>query len=1115
MADRIKGITIEIGGDTTGLNKALSGVNKEIRNTQSQLKDVERLLKLDPTNTELLSQRQKLLAEAVGETKDKLETLKEAEKQAQEQFRQGKISEEQYDALKREIADTEQKLKSLEGQAERSNATMLQISAVGEKFQEAGAKIEGAGKKLLPVTAAVTGIGAAAIKTAADFDSGMSKVAAVSGASQEDMEKLRAKAREMGEQTKFSASEAADAMNYMAMAGWDAGQMMDGIEGIMSLAAADGLDLATTSDIVTDALTAFGYQASDAGHFADVLAAASSSANTNVSMLGESFKYVAPLAGTLGFSAEDVGIALGLMANSGIKASQAGTTLRSALTRLAKPTKEMGVVMDEFGISMFNSDGTAKSLADIMDMLRSEISGCDEDVQAYVASTLFGQEAMSGMLAIVNASESDYKKLSKAINNCDGTSKKMADTMQDNLNGQLTILKSQLEELAISVGEVLMPIIRDIVKAIQGWVDKLNRLTPEQKKMAVTVGLVVAALGPLLITIGKVATGIGSLIKAVSLLSPLLGALAGPAGPILLTVAAFGWLITAMSNSRDTADEYRDAVSKLTPEEEKNRDMIDSLYQSYQNLESQRAAAVQSISAQASQEQALFRELQSLTDANGKVKEGYEERASFILGQLSEALGTEYTMTGNQIQNYKDMCDSIDDLIMKKQANALLSANEAAYTEALMHQTDAYMSYNDAKKNVEDTTWAMLKAQEQEAYAADQIRQLWEENIKTGADVTEASAEWSRKQQEAAGTAQGLSEKLEGLNTDLSEAESAYVGFNTAIQNYEGLSSAIISGEQAGIEEAVLKITNNFQTSETATRESLQRQNEDLKAKYAEMKAAVEAGAPGITQAQVDAMGRLVSESEKELSKLPESGRKTGNDFGAGYSAGMREKTQDVIAAGTELATESVRSMREALDSHSPSGVTEGIGKDFDDGYAGGITKNKGGVKSAASAMAEDSMAPLRELPAQGRIWAADFMDGYISTMRGKIGELASACEEVAGTVSSYLHFTRPDVGPLREYEEWMPHMMQGLSKGIQKNQHLVTDQIIGLTRNMSTALTATDSVRSQATDLSKIESLLGYYLPEMGGASIVLDDGTLVGKILPKVNSGLAADKGVRRRNG
>lgn len=857
MADRIKGITIEIGGDTTGLNKALSGVNKEIRNTQSQLKDVERLLKLDPTNTELLSQRQKLLAEAVGETKDKLETLKEAEKQAQEQFRQGKISEEQYDALKREIADTEQKLKSLEGQAERSNATMLQISAVGEKFQEAGAKIEGAGKKLLPVTAAVTGIGAAAIKTAADFDSGMSKVAAVSGASQEDMEKLRAKAREMGEQTKFSASEAADAMNYMAMAGWDAGQMMDGIEGIMSLAAADGLDLATTSDIVTDALTAFGYQASDAGHFADVLAAASSSANTNVSMLGESFKYVAPLAGTLGFSAEDVGIALGLMANSGIKASQAGTTLRSALTRLAKPTKEMGVVMDEFGISMFNSDGTAKSLADIMDMLRSEISGCDEDVQAYVASTLFGQEAMSGMLAIVNASESDYKKLSKAINNCDGTSKKMADTMQGNLNGQLTILKSQLEELAISVGEVLMPIIRDIVKAIQGWVDKLNRLTPEQKKMAVTVGLVVAALGPLLITIGKVATGIGSLIKAVSLLSPLLGALAGPAGPILLTVAAFGWLITAMSNSRDTADEYRDAVSKLTPEEEKNRDMIDSLYQSYQELESQRAAAVQSISAQASQEQALFKELQGITDANGKVKEGYEERASFILGQLSEALQTEYTMTGNQIQNYKDMCDSIDDLIMKKQANALLSANEAAYTEALMHQTDAYMSYNDAKKNVEDTTWAMLKAQEQEAYAADQIRQLWEENIKTGADVTEASAEWSRKQQEAAGTAQGLSEKLEGLNTDLSEAESAYVGFNTAIQNYEGLSSAIISGEQAGIEEAVLRITHNFQTSETATRESLQRQNEDLKAKYAEMKAAVEAGAPGITEAQVKAMGRL------------------------------------------------------------------------------------------------------------------------------------------------------------------------------------------------------------------------------------------------------------------
>ena len=336
MADRIKGITIEIGGDTTGLSKALSGVNKEISGTQGQLKDVERLLKLDPSNTELLQQKQKLLADAVGETKTKLDTLKEAERQAEEQFKQGKISEEQYNALKREVIDTEQKLKSLEDQAGKANVTLQQISAVGDKFQEVGQKIEGVGKKLLPISAAVGGIGVAAVKTTADFDSSMSNVSAISGATGEDFDRLRDKAREMGAETKFSASEAADAMSYMAMAGWKTDDMLNGISGIMDLAAASGADLATTSDIVTDALTGMGYTAADAGRLADVMAAASSNANTNVEMMGETFKYVAPVCGSLGYSMEDTALAVGLMANSGIKASQAGTQLRGALTNMVK-----------------------------------------------------------------------------------------------------------------------------------------------------------------------------------------------------------------------------------------------------------------------------------------------------------------------------------------------------------------------------------------------------------------------------------------------------------------------------------------------------------------------------------------------------------------------------------------------------------------------------------------------------------------------------------------------------------------------------------------------------------------------------------------------------------
>lgn len=321
---------------------------------------------------------------------------------------------------------------------------------------------------------AVVGIGTAAIKTGANFESSMSNVAAISGATGDELKSLTDKAKEMGAKTKFSASESADAFSYMAMAGWKTADMLDGIEGIMNLAAASGEDLATTSDIVTDALTAFGLSASDSTHFADILAKASSNANTNVGMMGETFKYVAPVAGALGFSAEDCATAIGLMANSGIKASQAGTSLRSIFTRMAKPTKEVQGAMDALGISLTKSDGSMKSLNEIMVDLRKGFSGLTQDQKAQMAAALGGQEAMSGLLAIVNASDDDFNKLSDSIANCDGAAADMAETMNDNLSGQITILKSGLEGLAISLYEEMQTPLKDIVKEAQTMVQGLQ-----------------------------------------------------------------------------------------------------------------------------------------------------------------------------------------------------------------------------------------------------------------------------------------------------------------------------------------------------------------------------------------------------------------------------------------------------------------------------------------------------------------------------------------------------------------------------------------------------------------------------------------------------------------
>lgn len=311
-----------------------------------------------------------------------------------------------------------------------------------------------------------------------DFESMMSQVKAISGATGQAFDDLTAKAQEMGATTKFTATESAEAFNYMAMAGWKPQQMIDGISGIMSLAAASGEDLGTTSDIVTDALTAFGMTASESGHFADVLAQASANANTNVSMLGESFKYVAPVAGAMKYSIEDTSLALGLMASANVKGSMSGTALKTSIANMVKPTNDMAEAMDKYGISVTDGEGNLKSLKGVIDNIRGSLGGLSRDEQTAVASTIWGKEAMAGMLAIINASEEDYNKLSNAIYNADGASQQMADTMLDNLKGSFTLMQSAIEGTENAFGKRLSPYLRDIAggiaDAMPGITDGIN-----------------------------------------------------------------------------------------------------------------------------------------------------------------------------------------------------------------------------------------------------------------------------------------------------------------------------------------------------------------------------------------------------------------------------------------------------------------------------------------------------------------------------------------------------------------------------------------------------------------------------------------------------------------
>lgn len=570
MGGKLKGITVEIGGNTTKLGTALKGVESQTRSLQNELKGVNSLLKMDPGNVTLLKQKQDLLTKSIEQTNEKLKTLKDSEAQVQEQFKKGEITEEQYRDFQREIVATEEKLKSLEKEAkEFGSVHAQQIAAAGEKMKDYGDKVTNAGRDMSKVSGVIAGVGAVAVKTTADFDSAMSNVQAISGATGDDFDKLRDKAIEMGSKTKFSASESAEAMTYMAMAGWKTEDMLVGIDGIMNAAAATGSDLATTSDIITDALTAFGMSAEDSTRMADVLAKTSNSANTNIEMLGETFKYAAPVCGTLGISLEDCAVAAGLMGNSGIKASQAGTAIRKGLLNLASPTKSVAAAMEQYNIHLVeNEDGSINLMATMQDM-RKKLGGLSEAEQTAAISAIAGKNAVSGWAAIVNASEDDFNNLSAAIADSNGAAQEASEIQLDNLSGQITILKSTMEGIAIQIGDILMPTIRAIVAKIQDWTSKFSALDESTKKVIVIIAGIVAAIGPLLLIIGKVMSSIGSImtiapkiVKAVKLIG---GALKSSflTSPVFLVIAAIAAVIAILVALYKHCEPFREFVDNL------------------------------------------------------------------------------------------------------------------------------------------------------------------------------------------------------------------------------------------------------------------------------------------------------------------------------------------------------------------------------------------------------------------------------------------------------------------------------------------------------------------------------------------------------------------------
>lgn len=940
MSGRIKGITIEIGGDTTGLRKALQEVNNEIRDTQSQLKDVERLLKLDPGNTELLTQKQRLLKESIEETKGKLEILKEAEAQVQKQFEDGKVGIEQYEGLQREIIETEERLKNLESQAKEANVALQEISAFGGKVSEAGQGIESVGEKLLPLSATVTAFGTASAVASASFEEAMSKVKAISGATEEEMEELNQKAIEMGASTKFSAKESADAFTYMAMAGWDAEQMVDGIGGIMSLAAADGLDLATTSDIVTDALTAFGLKASDSAHFADVLAQASSSANTNVSMLGESFKYVAPIAGTLGYSAEDTAIALGIMANAGIKGSQAGTTLKNALANMASPSKNMVGVMTEFDLSLTNADGSMKSLSEVLDMLRTNMSVTTKEQEA-------ANYAMYEQEVLAHAAEVGNKTLAAELNTMSESQRVLTLEYMKGCDILESMTEEQLKKLAKD--ELDIKLTKDRVLTMEEY-DSLARTLGQDTLNGVTESEQAAAAAMLF---GKEAmAGMLNVINASEEdYNKLSDAIYGCEG------RADNMAETMMDNTSGAIEQMMGAIEtlsimvgdKLSPAIRAAAEFVTSLAEKASGMSDTAMTIIVVIGG-------IVAAMGPLLILVGKVLQSVGTIMRFA-PQLGSAVGTVKTAILGLSGPIGIVIAVIASLVAG--FGVLYATNEEFrdkvniiwmnIKENLSKIVTQLLDILESFKNVAIALW--------DAYG-DEITAITDAVFKVIASVIETTM--------------------------------------TLINDILAIALAVITGDWNAAIDGIVTLIRNF--------------GENAKKIFS--------GLMDTLESIVMLAAWVISDLwDAFLGKILEIAMVIVDNLKANFTK-MKDDAILIFTSMKDGITDKVQTVKEA--------IIEGI---------------------------SEAVEWISALPEKAITWGKDMIDGFVDGIRSSISRVTNAVKDVAETVTEFLHFSRPDKGPLRYYEEWMPDMMSGLAAGIRDNMWMITEQLETLTGNMSLSI--------------------------------------------------------------
>lgn len=1026
MAGTVKGIIVEIGGDTSGLQKALSKVNSSTSSLSKELKGVNSLLKLDPKNTEMLSQKQEVLKNNIAETSNKLAALKSAQVDADNAISNGtKISEENYRALQREIVDTQEKLSKMKAEASNWTKVGTTLEDFGNRVKNISSKLNNLGNTFTTaLTMPILGIATAAITTGNDFEAQMSRVQAIAGATKDELKQLTDQAIQLGIKTTFTSTQVATGMEDLASAGFSTNEIMSAMPGLLNLAASSGADLATSSSIAASAIRGFGLEASSSSHVADVFAETAARTNAQTEDLGDAMSYVAPIAHTAGLSIEETAAAIGIMSDAGVKGSQAGTALRGGLTRIVKPTKQVEEAMKTLGVKFYDNNGKMKSLTQIVQLLQEHTKGLTDEVKNQALAQIFGTESLSGMLALVNRGSGSLTELTTDFKNCDGAAQNMADTILDNSKGAIEQLKGSLESAGIAIQQALSPDLKQLAKDVQKMTDKFTNMTDAEKENVIHIALLVATIGPALKILSKMGTTLettseflGDLFKAtanvtsgvkiaegrVGSLTKALSILASPLG-IAGVVAAIAIAIKAYQIYNSEEEKQIREVHKECEEIKKVKEAREELIKAQNEQASVNLEEIQNT-------QNLWNELKNITNENGKIKDGYEKRANFIVGELKKALGIEIGLNGDVIQNYKELQNEIDKTILKKKAQIILDSEEEEYKDAVTNKAKALSEYN--------------KIYEEEINEAKKLKDIQNDILKN-----KGSGEYSYFDLNS------QLNKVKELQTSVKTQKDVLNGYYDSIATYEKNSSLVASNNSKDWEKVIsdydYSATQGTKKAKDTIAERILDQtagNERMKDLY---KQEAEAGATAEENKyknQVEAGQKRIEELADELVK---------------QTSITEQNSPEIIQAWKNLANNSYSTYSEELSKISPD---ERKKIEEMTGIPASKTED---MKSSTKQLAESANNGFND-NVDPKSWGQDLVDNLVNSMTSNInkGKVSDAAIGIASIIAKFLHHSTPDEGPLKNDDEWMLDFIDNMVYGINNNKY----KVINSAKDLATGL--------------------------------------------------------------